>query len=165
MLAMRSGKPVIYVATAQIDPNDVEWQTRIAQHQRRRPTTWQTIAVPIELAAAIRQAPDMACLLVDSLGTWLANLLEQDDATWERTVDELLQCLSTTDSSVILVAEEAGWGVVPAYPIGRQFRDRLGMLTRNVGGLADPVYLVTGGHILNLSQLGMPLVRQSFGQP
>jgi adenosylcobinamide kinase / adenosylcobinamide-phosphate guanylyltransferase len=160
MLAVESGKPVIYVATAQVDPDDAEWQARIAQHQRRRPAFWETIEVSVELATAIRRSPATACLLIDSLGTWLANLLDQDDATWERTVEELLQSLSTTDSLVILVSEETGWGVVPAYPIGRLFRDRLGMLTRQIGGLADPVYLVTGGHVLDLSQLGVSLGRQ-----
>jgi len=32
---------------------------------------------------------------------------------------------------VILVGE-TGWGVVPAYPIGRTFRDRLGSLVRRL---------------------------------
>jgi adenosylcobinamide kinase/adenosylcobinamide-phosphate guanylyltransferase len=46
---------------------------------------------------------------------------------------------------------------VPAYPIGRLFRDRLGDLTRKIGAIADAVYLVTGGYVLNLSQLGQPI--------
>jgi adenosylcobinamide kinase/adenosylcobinamide-phosphate guanylyltransferase len=54
------------------------------------------------------------------------------------------------------VGEETGWGVVPAYPLGRTFRDRLGGLIRRLGSVADTVYLVTGGHALNLSQLGVP---------
>ncbi|WAL62684.1 bifunctional adenosylcobinamide kinase/adenosylcobinamide-phosphate guanylyltransferase [Thermocoleostomius sinensis] len=159
MLAVQSGQPVIYVATAHLDPNDPDWQARIAEHQRRRPASWQTIEAPIELAATIRRSPASACLLIDSLGTWLANFLDQDDTAWEHTAEDLLQCLATTDRLVILVSEEAGWGVVPAYPSGRQFRDRLGKLTRHIGGLADPVYLVTGGYALNLSQLGVPLVK------
>ncbi|NET09459.1 MAG: hypothetical protein F6K16_33080, partial [Symploca sp. SIO2B6] len=47
--------------------------------------------------------------------------------------------------------------VVPAYPMGRTFRDRLGELTRNIGAIATTTYLVTGGHVLNLSALGPPL--------
>lgn len=156
-LALRSGRAVSYIATAQVDASDAEWQARIAQHQQRRPATWQTIAVPLALAATIRAAAPTDCLLVDSLGTWLTNLLEQDTTTWEQTVQELLSSLMETTSQVILVTEETGWGVVPAYPIGRQFRDRLGSLTRQVGAIANPVYLVTGGHVLNLSQLGAPL--------
>ena len=58
---------------------------------------------------------------------------------------------------MILVGEETGWGVVPAYPLGRLFRERLGYLSRQVGNLADTTYLVTGGHVINLSVLGEPL--------
>jgi adenosylcobinamide kinase / adenosylcobinamide-phosphate guanylyltransferase len=70
---------------------------------------------------------------------------------------ELLGELSTSLATIILVSEETGWGVVPAYPSGRLFRDRLGMLSRQIGSIASTVYLVTGGHVLNLSQLGQKL--------
>ena len=160
-LAMRSGKPVIYVATAQIDPNDREWLARIEQHQRRRPREWETLQVPIALAATIRASQNSSCLLVDSLGTWVANFLDQDDESWERTCQELLESLERSVSDAILVAEETGWGVVPAYPLGRMFRDRLGGLVRRVGAIANPVYLVTAGHVLNLSHLGTPLPKSS----
>jgi adenosylcobinamide kinase/adenosylcobinamide-phosphate guanylyltransferase len=69
----------------------------------------------------------------------------------------LLEILPLVAADVIFVAEETGWGVVPAYPIGRKFRDRLGSLVRKLGTICHPVYLVTGGHALNLSILGVPL--------
>ena len=156
-LAMQSGKTVIYVATAQTDPNDLEWQARIERHRDRRPNDWQTIQEPTALATVIQQAQPDTCLLVDSLGTWLANLLEEDAIAWEQTQQTFLHSLAQTQSQVILVAEETGWGVVPAYPIGRTFRDRLGTLVRHIGAIADVVYLVTGGYVLNLRDLGRPL--------
>lgn len=156
-LTAQSGLSIIYVATAQVDPSDPEWTARIQQHQQRRPTNWITQPVPIALSAVIRTAEATDCLLIDSLGTWVANLLEQDDQVWEHTVNELLEHLSQSLSTIILVSEETGWGVVPAYPIGRLFRDRLGHLTRRIGSIADGVYLVTAGYVLNLKQLGVPL--------
>ncbi|MBD2465172.1 bifunctional adenosylcobinamide kinase/adenosylcobinamide-phosphate guanylyltransferase [Oscillatoria sp. FACHB-1407] len=156
-LATQSGQAVVYVATAQIDPTDAEWQARIAKHQQRRPADWETKQIPIALAEALQEATPEECWLIDSLGTWLANFLEQDDATWQVTARMLLDALQQASGTIILVAEETGWGVVPAYPIGRLFRDRLGDLTRRIGAIADTVYLVTGGHVLNLSQLGTPL--------
>ncbi|KAM3095523.1 bifunctional adenosylcobinamide kinase/adenosylcobinamide-phosphate guanylyltransferase [Phormidesmis sp. 146-12] len=156
-LAMQSQKSVIYVATAQLNEDDREWQARIEQHQQRRPDSWKTLQVPINLAKTIQDSTATECLLIDSLGTWLANLLEQDAEVWQQTLETLLQSLKQAKSTIILVAEEAGWGVVPAYPIGRLFRDRLGMVVRRVGAIAHPVYLVTGGHVLNLSQIGSPL--------
>ncbi len=158
MLARQTGKQVIYVAPATVDPNDVEWLARIEKHASRRPPEWTTLLVPVELAATIRGYSDSSCcLLVDSLGTWVANLLDRHVEDWERTLQELLDSLAQTAGTVIFVAEEAGWGVVPAYPIGRLFRDRLGEVVRKIGMIANPVYLVTGGHVLNLSTLGSPL--------
>ncbi len=158
-LALQSGKPVIYVATATIDPHDLEWKQRIEQHQQRRPREWVTLDVPVDLATTIRNSDQHHCLLVDSLGTWVTNLLAQDETIWTQTLSSFLASLQETNADlVIFVAEETGWGLVPAVPIGRLFRDRLGTLVRHLGAIANPVYLVLGGHILNLSDLGFPLL-------
>jgi adenosylcobinamide kinase/adenosylcobinamide-phosphate guanylyltransferase len=115
--------------------------------------------VPLALSAAIATAPAHHCLLVDSLGTWLANLLDQEEATWQRTLEDLLHSLQQSPNPIILVTEETGWGVVPAYPMGRLFRDRLGELTRRVGAIADAVYLVVAGYAVDLQQVGTPLAK------
>lgn len=161
-LAAQSGKAVVYVATSQVEQTDLEWQTRIAEHCYRRPSNWTTVEVPVELSKTIQQASENTCLLVDSLGTWLANVLDQDETTWQQTGQSLLQSLQQARCTVILVAEETGWGVVPAYALGRTFRDRLGYLVQQIGAIAYPVYLVTGGHVLNLSELGSPLVKSKL---
>jgi adenosylcobinamide kinase / adenosylcobinamide-phosphate guanylyltransferase len=156
-LATESTKAVTYIATATVDPTDLEWQDRILRHQQRRPATWQTVMTVAELAAIVHRASATDCLLVDSLGTWVANLLDRSDNDWLELTQELLARLQTSLATVILVAEETGWGVVPAYPSGRLFRDRLGMLSRQIGTRADVVYLVTGGRVLNLAELGTKL--------
>jgi adenosylcobinamide kinase / adenosylcobinamide-phosphate guanylyltransferase len=157
MLAKEIGQPVIYVATATAEPDDLEWQARIEKHRLRRPAEWQTRQVAIELATAVESVAPPACVLVDSLGTWVANSLDRDETTWEKMTTELLTSLQRATVNIILVAEETGWGVVPAYASGRRFRDRLGDLIRRIGAIANPVYLVAGGHVLNLSLLGKPL--------
>ncbi|MDJ1175575.1 bifunctional adenosylcobinamide kinase/adenosylcobinamide-phosphate guanylyltransferase [Roseofilum capinflatum] len=156
-LAEQSEKPVIYVATAQRDPTDEEWQQRIARHQQRRPGQWQTREVPRALSQCLEEGECGECLLVDSLGTWLANCLDLEDEAWLSMEQEFLSQVKQTQADLILVAEETGWGIVPAYPLGRTFRDRLGNLIRHVGAIANPVYLVTGGYALNLTVLGTPL--------
>jgi adenosylcobinamide kinase/adenosylcobinamide-phosphate guanylyltransferase len=161
ILAMQSGKAVVYIATATQNSADAEWNQRIAQHQKRRLEDWVTLEVPIELSATLADAQPNICLLVDSLGTWVANLLSQEDAIWENTVTELLETVDLVAADMIFVAEETGWGVVPAYPVGRNFRDRLGSLIRQLGTVCEAVYLVTGGHVLNLSVLGSPLPPKS----
>lgn len=162
-LAQASGQGVVYIATARRDATNREWSDRLEQHRRRRPAHWQTQEVPTALAAAIAQGAPHTCLLIDSLGTWVANLLEQEPAPWRQTCTDLLTHLQrfrdSAQGTVILVAEETGWGVVPAYPLGRQFRDRLGHLTRQIGAIAQATYLVTAGYALNLNQLGQPVTR------
>ena len=155
--AENRGKSIIYIATATVDPHDEEWQERIERHQQRRPPHWQTRAVPIAISETLHDAREQECLLIDSLGTWLANLLDRDDEEWQELADEFLFNLQHAPADVILVAEETGWGVVPAYPLGRTFRDRLGSLIRRSAAIADTTYLVAGGHVLNLTDLGKPL--------
>ncbi|MEM1310483.1 MAG: bifunctional adenosylcobinamide kinase/adenosylcobinamide-phosphate guanylyltransferase, partial [Cyanobacteria bacterium P01_H01_bin.153] len=124
-------------------------------HQQRRSPHWQTLEVPVDLAAALTQAASTDCWLVDSLGTWVANQLELSEVAWQQEVAGLLAAIAQFPGSLILVAEETGWGVVPAYPMGRTFRDRLGSLTRQVGAIADVTYLVAAGFAINLSQTGI----------
>ena len=156
-LALQSGKKVVYVATALLGSDDKEWQQRIIQHQNRRPQSWITLEVPFELSGTLADAKPSTVLLVDSLGTWVANHLEKDDKSWLDIVEEFLETVQLVAAEMIFVAEETGWGVVPALPIGQTFRDRLGSLTRKLGVVCQTAYLVTGGHALNLSVLGTRL--------
>jgi adenosylcobinamide kinase/adenosylcobinamide-phosphate guanylyltransferase len=48
------------------------------------------------------------------------------------------------------VSNEVGLGVVPDYPLGRQFRDLLGTANRRLAERADRVALVVAGLPLTL---------------
>lgn len=156
-IAQQSGKSVIYIATAKVDESDREWRSKIWKHQQRRPKTWTTLNADINLADCLERASASECLLIDSLGTWVANYIESEDTIWQKTGDRFLASLKATTATTIIVGEETGWGVVPAYAMGRLFRDRLGYLSRQVGNVVETTYLVVGGHVLNLSVLGEPL--------
>jgi adenosylcobinamide kinase / adenosylcobinamide-phosphate guanylyltransferase len=153
-------KRIIYLATAQRDASDLEWQQRIEQHRDRRPTVWQTQEVPVQLATTIARLTHQDCALIDSLGTWVANCLDQEEIAWAQTQMQLLQTIEQAAADLIFVAEETGWGVVPAYPLGRKFRDRLGHLTRQVALRSQAAYLVTAGFAIDLHQIGTPVVSQ-----
>lgn len=158
ILALRSQKSVIYIATATRYPDDAEWEARLQKHCDRRPKNWQTLEVPITLAQSILEIKDdFAYILVDSLGTWLANLLTEDELSWQKIEKELLAAIQACEVDITFVSEEVGWGIVPAYALGRTFRDRLGGLSRKIGAIADAVYLVTGGYAVNLTQIGEKL--------
>lgn len=158
VLARKSDLSITYVATAKIDIEDAEWQQRILKHQQRRPKHWQTATISnAELSSYILQASKSECLLIDSLGTWIANFVDLEQSEWEKITGNLLIDLKASKATIIFVGEETGWGIVPAYPIGRLFRDRLGNLSRKIANVANTTYLVAGGHVLNLSVLGTPL--------
>lgn len=155
VLARKSDLQVTYIATAKIDNTDAEWQAKIFKHQQRRPKNWQTATIfDTKLSAYILKAEPSECLLIDSVGTWIVNFLDLEQPKWERIVNTFLANLKASKAKIIFVGEETGWGVVPAYPIGRLFRDRLGHLSRQIANVADSTYLVAGGHVLNLSVLG-----------
>ncbi|KKI99202.1 bifunctional adenosylcobinamide kinase/adenosylcobinamide-phosphate guanylyltransferase [Prochlorothrix hollandica] len=155
--AAQTGLQITYVATAQRDPQDAAWCQRLEQHRQRRPPTWRTLEVPQDLATVLQAATGQDCLLIDSLGTWVANHLDHTPSQWQSLATDLGHQLRLTQGACIVVGEETGWGVVPPTAIGGLFRDRLGGLIRSLGGLAQRVYLVAGGHALDLRQWGEPL--------
>jgi adenosylcobinamide kinase / adenosylcobinamide-phosphate guanylyltransferase len=168
-LARASGKPVTYVATARYDPNDPEWVERIAHHRARRPADWEVVEVggagTPGLAVLIRDTPEERVLLVDSLGTWLADRMSAHNgdislhaSALEKEAGDLLEALCGSPTRVILVGEEVGWGIVPPYPSGRLFRDILGRLQQRLMREAEQAYLVVAGHALDLHALGKPIV-------
>ena len=153
-LVQESGKSVVYVATAQRYPDDAEWDARIETHIQRRPANWQSLEVPIELAETIASASVGEILLVDSLGTWVGNLLDEPEADWQLRCEALVRQVRTSNADIIFVAEETGWGVIPAYPVGRLFRDRLGRLVRVMGQVAGETFLVVAGFAVDLRRVG-----------
>ena len=84
----------------------------------------------------------------------MANHLELADDLWLEQQGNLIDALRHVGDRAIIVAEETGWGVVPAYPLGRQFRDRLGQLTRTVARHSSQVFLVVAGYAIDLKQQG-----------
>lgn len=173
-LARATGKRVIFAATAALDTADAEMRARIERHRRERPPEWTVVetAHGTPLATVIREAPRDTCVLVDALGTWLAALLLAcdglDDANGAaataaagKAADlldarglELVRALAATQADIILVAEETGWGVVPASLLGRLFRDALGRLTQRIAADADRAELIVAGYAVDLRRVG-----------
>ncbi|MCK9605542.1 MAG: bifunctional adenosylcobinamide kinase/adenosylcobinamide-phosphate guanylyltransferase [Methylomonas sp.] len=147
--AIHCGLPVLYLATA--EAGDAEMRARIAHHQQRRPSEWQTLEEPVELAAAIQtHANPERCLLIDCLTLWLSNVLfdrhgsiqEQQFATRRAA---LLAALRDCRGRVIMVSNEVGMGVVAADTMTRRFVDEAGFLHQDLARICGRVVLVTAG--------------------
>ena len=143
---------VAYVATAQA--LDAEMRKKIRRHQDDRPKRWQTLEEPLELASVVRdRSAEFDLMLVDCLTVFVANVMEATEADpsgVETRMDKFLEALRTTSSSIVLVSNEVGSGVVPAYESGRRYRDALGELNQRVGAIADNVVLMVAGFPLAL---------------
>jgi adenosylcobinamide kinase/adenosylcobinamide-phosphate guanylyltransferase len=142
--------PWAYVATAQA--GDEEMAGRIAAHRSRRDANWRTVEAPRDLAAALAAGATMP-ILVDCLTLWLSNLMLAE-ANVETEIERLESALAAAAKPVVLVANEVGSGIVPEFPLGRQFRDWQGLLNQRIAARADRVVLMVAG--LPLALKGTP---------
>ena len=123
---------------------------------RRRPSHWQTVEVPHQLAATLQQqAAPGRCLLVDCLTLWLAQCIcpecappEGVDWTHERAT--LLETLPGLPGKILLVSNEVGMGIVPLGEINRQFQDEAGRLNQTVAAICNKVSFIAAGLPLQL---------------
>lgn len=137
------GVPAIYIATA--EAHDAEMTTRIALHQARRGTEWQTLAEPLDLRGALMSSDGEGPRLVDCLTLWLSNLMFAGRDT-QAEVDGLLATLATQSAPVVFVTNEVGGGIVPDNKLARDFRDAAGLLNQKVASACDELWLCVAGH-------------------
>jgi adenosyl cobinamide kinase/adenosyl cobinamide phosphate guanylyltransferase len=130
---------------------DAEMAERIARHRAARPQTWRTIESPVGLRDRVVAEDAMATtLIVEDLTLLLSNLMERDSPTAEAHAISEVNALLALDVHVILVANEVGMGVVPAYPLGRVFRDAMGRVNQAAAAACGEVYLTVAGLPLRL---------------
>ncbi|MDQ3724193.1 MAG: bifunctional adenosylcobinamide kinase/adenosylcobinamide-phosphate guanylyltransferase, partial [Actinomycetota bacterium] len=144
-LAHESGSAVRYVATTEAD--DDSMATRIAAHVARRPPEWETVIAGDDLAAALSAE---RCVLIDGLGVWIAGVLHRGGDVRERVAAFLNAATTPIRSPVIVVAEQAGEGLVPGDAVSREWLDLLGEATQRLADVAERVVLVVAGRALEL---------------
>jgi adenosylcobinamide kinase/adenosylcobinamide-phosphate guanylyltransferase len=164
-LAERSGRHVVFCATATIDVDDEEWMARLARHRAERPKEWVLIetAVPqgTNLLDALAAAQPNDLVVVDSIGTWLAGVMGEHPlgtsvVEWHERIEgfafELCDALEKCAADVVVISEEVGWGVVPAHATGRVFRDIVGRTNCRLCAFAERAYLLVSGVALDLKK-------------
>jgi adenosylcobinamide kinase/adenosylcobinamide-phosphate guanylyltransferase len=142
-----SAEHVTFVATARL--SDDEMRCKIERHRQERPAQWSTREEPLKLDEAIDESEGTSeWIIVDCLTLFAANLLEahgeNQDAIWA-SINALCLALKKTNRPVVLVSNEVGSGIVPAYAAGRLFRDLLGEINQRVAALAGNVVLMVAG--------------------
>lgn len=150
-------KRLHYLATGPQLPDDPQWQARLQRHRERRPGHWHCIEVGFALVDALKNMGPSDQVLIDSLGTWVSQGLELEDSAWRMACDQLLWMLESSPARLLLVSEQAGWGVVPATAIAGLFRDRLGELEERIGRRCCQLWLVVAGRAVDLLPISQPI--------
>jgi adenosylcobinamide kinase / adenosylcobinamide-phosphate guanylyltransferase len=138
---------VTFLATAE-DRDDEEMRRKIGRHRAERPRHWTTIEEPINLAAAIRSIGQCDLLLIDCLTLFAGKLLEvhgENSSAVSANIDDLCVAIKSAPCSIILVSNEVGSGIVPAFAMGRRYRDLLGEINQRVAAIASHVVLMVAG--------------------
>jgi adenosylcobinamide kinase / adenosylcobinamide-phosphate guanylyltransferase len=167
--------PVLYIATA--TASDDEMRERIARHQASRPPHWLTMEEPRNPASALH-ANAAPVALLDCVTILVANLLlanagDQDtpdetdftsgvaEESVDRAIGDLLDAWRAQSSTLILISNEVGMGVVPPYPLGRVYRDCLGRVNARLAAEADTVLLMVAGLPIELKALANAWQREA----
>lgn len=136
-LARRRGPRLALIATAEV--YEEEMQARVAQCRAERGPEFATVEEPIEIAAAIARA-EADAVVVDCLTRWLSNAMLTFGRDVQADIENIIAAAAASAASVILVTSEAGCGIVPESTLGRDFRDRSGLLNQRVAAAASEIY-------------------------
>jgi adenosyl cobinamide kinase/adenosyl cobinamide phosphate guanylyltransferase len=144
---------VVFIATG--EAGDDEMAERIARHRAERPAGWLTVEEPVMLRDALTAAPAGACVVVDCLSLWVANVIEERPADEiEAEAAAVAKLAAARPGSTIAVTNEVGLGVVPVSSLGRAYRDLLGRVNAIWAEAASEAYLVVAGLALRLDDVG-----------
>ena len=109
---------------------------------------------PRDLGEAVDSANPDTTIIIDCLGLWVTNrMLADPPPAATELVEEAVRLahrLRDRPGQTLVVTNEVGSGVVPATPMGREFRDLLGSVNQAVVRAADAAYLVVAGRLLPL---------------
>lgn len=165
---------VIYLATGQV--TDEEMAERVRRHQADRPAHWVTVEEGYSPATALASLgtaragaaatagephtrPPAAAVtagpvvLLDCVSFLVSNHLLRDEAGCEDAIMAELGALCALDCDIIAVSNEVGQGVVPAYKLGRQFRDLLGRANQYLAARAGQVFVCFAGIPVDVKRL------------
>lgn len=152
-----------YFATAKI--TDDEMAERVRRHQERRSAAWQTYEGYTHLEEVLHEIQGKyEGILLDSVSTMITNLLFDfiGDVDWDtfdfadvdykraeqvilKQFEILADAAEVTGAPLVIVTDEIGLGVIPETPLGRAFRDMMGLVNQALAKRAESVYFVVSG--------------------
>jgi adenosylcobinamide kinase/adenosylcobinamide-phosphate guanylyltransferase len=141
-------------------------EERIRRHRERRPARWSTLEEPLDLASELNNIQSAShqppAVLIDSLDTWVSNMLLEHEVEGNQAekltlaaLDSLLEIQLHWPESWFLVSSEVGLSPVPPNVLGRRFQDLLGLVNQRVAAAAGRVCLVVAGIPVEIKGSGL----------
>ena len=165
LLSLNDGKQKnVYLATSVVF--DEEMQKKVELHKARRKDNWITVESYKNFSQSLEEVMNenkknkKNNMLVDCLTNMISNIIfENEEIDWEKPKkNQLEKCDENVEKevqnlceifknfeNVVIVSNEVGMGLVPAYPLGRYFREIAGKMNQFVAEKADEAYFVVSG--------------------
>ena len=143
---------VIYIATFNYDPKDLEWNKRILKHKTRRSRDWLLIEDFDDINSEIKNIKGEYTLLIDSLGGVIYRNLDKNANQWNLFSLNFIETVKRYPQKIVIVIEEVGWGISPITKTSNMFRDRIGELAQMLEQIANESYLIVRGKAINLNR-------------
>lgn len=153
-LCLQGKGPFHYIATCPHIPGDNDLDARIRAHQAQRANqNWITHEEPLDIEDSLAKAIHcQASALLECLGLWVGNLVyqgvadrKQIEVILQQRVQKLCMQWRSSDGTLVVVGQEAGWGLLPTERESRLWLDLLGVVRNTFAGEADEVWLVASG--------------------
>ena len=141
-------KNVAFIATCAYADSDPEMVRRIELHKKERPSHWETFEGSKNIASLLNEIGSrFDVVLVDCLTLFISGMLvgTVEEGVIENQAQEMIHAVKKIKAGVIVVSNEVGLGVVPEYPLGRQFRDLSGRINQLMAREADEVFFMVSG--------------------
>ncbi len=155
-LAKERGNNIGYIATAVVTDEDMA--ERIKRHRMSRPKEWTTIERYShfdEVDESLFKGTDL--FLLDCVTTMVTNMMFDEDVDYDTCsnedvqkvedyifieIEKLIERMEKGQKKLIVVTNEVGMGLVPAYRLGSIFRDIAGRVNQYLAMRADEVYFM-----------------------
>lgn len=159
-IAKNIGEKILYIATS--IPFDEEMKHRVEKHKESRPKMWDTYEGYRNLYRVVRENNNLYnAMLLDCVTIMTSNFMfdyigdkieETDNITLDKVekkiiinFEKLLNEVNKGNSTMILVTNELGYGIVPENKLARVYRDIVGKVNQYIASRANEVYLVVCG--------------------
>ena len=146
-LAARYHKKCLLVTSQALD-NKVK--IRIHNHQKENNKSFATHKAPVHLASALLNLQNQfELILIDSLHSWMSNLLVQymnvSEDTIQQEVEWFLQALQSTKADVIMVTQETSAPRNHEDASALRLNQELRRVNQKVAELSSEVFFMIGG--------------------